>query len=467
MDFAGRLLTVMAVLVGMVISPESAPGSDSIPPVSTFSIVGFDPETGELGVAVQSKFFGVGSVVPFARAGVGAIATQSYANTTYGPRGLALLEQGLSPEEVVIKLTREDKDREKRQLGIVDPYGRAAAFTGKECNGYAGHSAQPSFSVQGNLLASDAVVTAMEKAYVAAQSDLASGLADWLLAALQAAQVEGGDKRGKQSAALLVVRDKGGYGGYSDRFIDLRVDDHRDPIEELARLLDLHKRFYATGHHYKERYSEGQLGPWSPVFDDSGESLKAWTVTQWSDVGKPADEGVTWTLESGVLHGSQTRGTWLVSPRDYANFVIQFDWKLEGRGNSGFGFWFPPQGDPAFEGIELQMVDPRYYPPAERVGADQLTGALYLGAAPERSNYRVEEWNRYRLQAIGSQVEVDLNGERVLSLNLNEFSAPVKRHSGESAPPLKDRPRRGRIGFQELSREGGHVKIRNILIQEF
>jgi len=214
-------------------------------PVATYSIVAFDPRTGDLGVAVQSKFFGVGSVVPWAKAKVGAIATQSYANTTYGPEGLKLLESGKKPQDVIKRLTAADKQREVRQVGIIDAKGRAAAFTGKECLDWAGHFVGANFSVQGNILAGEQVIRAMAEAYLAAQQKPDTELADWLAAALAAAEKAGGDKRGRQSAALLVVREHGGYGRFNDRFADLRVEDHPEPVEELARLLQLHKRFYS------------------------------------------------------------------------------------------------------------------------------------------------------------------------------------------------------------------------------
>ncbi|MEN3001107.1 MAG: DUF1028 domain-containing protein [Armatimonadota bacterium] len=199
----------------------------------TFSIVAYDPATGDLGVAVASKFLAVGSVVPFARAGVGVIATQAFANTTYGPRGLELLQRGLSPEAVIRRLTREDPQREQRQVGIVDAKGRAATYTGKSCIRWAGGITGKSFAAQGNILTGEAVVKAMADAFQQARGELAQRLLD----ALEAGEKAGGDARGKQSAALLVVRKGGGYAGFDDRYIDLRVDDHKDPIPELRRLL--------------------------------------------------------------------------------------------------------------------------------------------------------------------------------------------------------------------------------------
>ena len=203
--------------------------------VATFSIVAFDPEAKEWGVAVQSRVLAVGSIVPFAEAEVGAIATQSYANTTYGPRGLALLKQGLSAQEVVDKLTSADDDRDVRQLGVVDSQGRVANFTGKKCLGWAGGEKGERFACQGNILAEEKVVQEMSRAY----KETKGSLADRLMAALTSGQAAGGDRRGMQSAALLVVKKSAGYGGFDDRMIDLRVDDHKEPIAELQRLLDL------------------------------------------------------------------------------------------------------------------------------------------------------------------------------------------------------------------------------------
>ncbi|MFQ6014095.1 MAG: DUF1028 domain-containing protein [Anaerolineae bacterium] len=208
--------------------------------LATFSIVAFDPSNGDLGIAVQSKFLAVGAVVPWARAGVGAVATQSWANTSYGPRGLALMEQGFSAEEVVEKLIAEDENRKLRQVGLVDAQGQAAAYTGEECFPWKGHHVGQNYTCQGNILVGEETVTAIARSFEECEGELA----DRLIAALRAGQAAGGDSRGKQSAALLVVREKGGYAGFNDRYVDLRVDDHPDPIEELARLLELHKLYF-------------------------------------------------------------------------------------------------------------------------------------------------------------------------------------------------------------------------------
>jgi uncharacterized Ntn-hydrolase superfamily protein len=205
------------------------------PRFGTFSIVAHDRGTGAWGVAVQSKFIAVGSVVPFAEAGVGAVATQALANVAYGPEGLAALRRGRSAEQAVRELTSADPERDHRQLGVVDTKGGAAAFTGSKCLDWAGHEVGDGFTCQGNILFGPAVVRAMARSYEATPGDIA----DRLLAALAAGQREGGDRRGMQSAALLVVRRGAGYGG-TDRWIDVRVDDHPSPIEELVRVFRLY-----------------------------------------------------------------------------------------------------------------------------------------------------------------------------------------------------------------------------------
>ncbi len=222
----------------------------TMPTIATFSIVARDPANGDLGVGVQSKFLAVGSLVPWARAGVGAIATQAHANIAYGPDGLALLERGLSADAVLGQLLGADESREHRQVGIVDREGRAAAYTGSACHPWAGHQTGEGFACQGNLLAGGAVVRAMAERLQQSTGELA----ERLLAALEAGQSAGGDRRGQQSAALYVARAGGSYGGLLDRYIDLRVDDHPSPITELGRLLRLH-RFYLT------RPSEDQFLP--------------------------------------------------------------------------------------------------------------------------------------------------------------------------------------------------------------
>jgi uncharacterized Ntn-hydrolase superfamily protein len=215
------------------LGPLAPPAKGEPPPIATFSIVAFDSASGDLGVAVESKFFAVGSVVPYGRAGVGAVATQASGNTTFGPRGLEFLAAGQPVATVLDSLLAGDPGRETRQVGIVDARGAAVAHTGKECQPWAGHRAGRHYTVQGNILAGEAVVAAMERGFLNAP---AGPLAGRLIAALEAGQEAGGDSRGQQSAAVLVVRAKGGYGGFNDRYCDLRVDDHALPIAELRRL---------------------------------------------------------------------------------------------------------------------------------------------------------------------------------------------------------------------------------------
>ena len=213
------------------------------PRVATFSIVALDPKSGELGVAVQSRFLAVGAVVPWAKAGVGAIATQSFANTGYGPDGLKLLAAGVAPEDAMKQLTDADPQRAVRQVGIVSAAGKTATFTGGECNAWAGGRTGANFAAQGNILAGEGVVAAMAESFEKS-ADSGKELGQRLLDALKAGQAAGGDKRGMQSAALLVVREGWGYAGLNDRFRDLRVDDHAEPIMELQRIYDLHKRTF-------------------------------------------------------------------------------------------------------------------------------------------------------------------------------------------------------------------------------
>lgn len=212
-----------------------------MPVIATFSIVGFDPDTGDLGVAVQSRFFAVGAVVPWVRAGVGAVATQAGTNTSYGPRGLELMARGYGATEALHALVDADPAIAVRQAGVVDAHGGSAAHTGPDCMEWAGHVNGPGFTAQGNILAGPDVVTAMAGAFQQADGDLA----DRLMAALHAGQAAGGDRRGMQSAALQVARAHAGYNSWTDRYVDLRVDDHADPIAELQRLLALQRRFHA------------------------------------------------------------------------------------------------------------------------------------------------------------------------------------------------------------------------------
>jgi uncharacterized Ntn-hydrolase superfamily protein len=202
----------------------------------TFSIVARDPETGDLGIAVASKFLAVGSVVPVGRAGVGAIATQALANVSYGPDGLALLAGGASASVAVQRLTDADEGRDHRQLGIVDAHGKAATYTGGSCIPWAGGRTADGVAVQGNILTGGDVVDAVIETFLGAPG---TAFPERLMAALAAGDGRGGDRRGRQSAALLVVREGGGYGGANDRWLDLRVDDHPGPIPELRRILEV------------------------------------------------------------------------------------------------------------------------------------------------------------------------------------------------------------------------------------
>ena len=210
-------------------------------PVATYSICACDLDRGQWGVATQSKFLAVGSVVPWAMPHVGAVATQSYANPRYGPDGLRLLGEGLSAVEVVERLTAADDDRGQRQLGIVDGQGRAATYTGAECHAWAGGRTGSCYAAQGNILVSGATVDALAETF---EATTAMTLAERLLDCLDAAEAAGGDSRGRQSAALLVVERDGGYAALSDTLVDLRVDDHPDPLVELRRLFGLHDALF-------------------------------------------------------------------------------------------------------------------------------------------------------------------------------------------------------------------------------
>jgi uncharacterized Ntn-hydrolase superfamily protein len=225
------------------LSGHSYPGDGALPndeQTSTFSVVAYDPQSGDLGIGVQSKYFSVGPVVPWAEAGVGAIATQAFVNVSYGPRGLLLLKEGLPVEEVIERLTGDDEGKDRRQLGIVDARGNAASYTGPNCTYWAGGRVGEGYTVQGNILEGEGVVDSMVEAFESAPGELA----ERLMAALEAGEKAGGDARGRQSSSLLVVRYGAGRAGYGDRYIDLRVDDHKSPIVELRRLLNLH---YSNG----------------------------------------------------------------------------------------------------------------------------------------------------------------------------------------------------------------------------
>ncbi len=225
-------------------------------PLSTFSIVAYDPQHQEWGVAVQSRFLAAAAVVSWARARAGAVATQSFANLSYGPDGLDLMAGGMAADEVVETLIRDDEDRHLRQVGVVDRNGQAAAYTGQGCYEWAGHIVGDRYACQGNILV-PGTVEAMAEAFEAAREGPGE-LADWLVAALGAGQGAGGDKRGRQAAGVLVVKENGGYGNRTDRYLDLRVDDDPYPIRKLAELVKMH-------HLYFGEVSEDDLTPIAEV----------------------------------------------------------------------------------------------------------------------------------------------------------------------------------------------------------
>jgi uncharacterized Ntn-hydrolase superfamily protein len=236
--------------------------AESAPLVATYSIAACDLAAGQWGVATQSKFLAVGSVVPWAAPHVGAIATQAYANPRYGPDGLALLRAGASAEEVVGRLTEADEGRADRQLGVVDAHGGSATYTGTGCYDWAGGLAGPCFAAQGNILVGHETVDALATTFTATEG---APLAERLIECLAAAQAAGGDRRGQQSAALLVVEADGGYAGLSDLLVDLRVDDHPMPVGELARLYGMHDLLF--GKTPRER--------WLDVDDELRDELRA------------------------------------------------------------------------------------------------------------------------------------------------------------------------------------------------
>lgn len=207
-------------------------------------------------------------------------------------------------------------------------------------------------------------------------------------------------------------------------------------------------------------FTAGKKSAFVPLFPEDGVP-KGWSVRKWDNVKNPA-EGVVWKVEKGVLNGGEPRGSWLVSDREYGDFILEFEWKIGERGNSGCGVRFPGEGDPAFDGMEVQMADVRYNPQAKD---SELTGGIYRAVAPRVQIYQPTAWNKYQITLKGSRLKVVLNGETIQDLNLEEQTQTVKRHDGTDAPPLKDRPRKGHLGFQELSRGGAHVEIRHARIQ--
>lgn len=234
----------------------------SAPLVSTYSIAACDLERGEWGVGVQSKFLAAGSIVPWAEPGVGAVATQALANPRYGPDGLALLRDGLSADETIAALVEADEGRDDRQVGVVDAQGRAATYTGKACLDWAGGTSGPGYAAQGNILVSEETVAGLVHGF---EAGAGRPLAERLVDALAAAQLAGGDRRGQQAAGLLVVQKDGGYGGMDDVLVDLRVDDHPEPVAELKRLYGMHQLLFG----------KTPADEWLPVDEALAEELRA------------------------------------------------------------------------------------------------------------------------------------------------------------------------------------------------
>ena len=215
-------------------------------------------------------------------------------------------------------------------------------------------------------------------------------------------------------------------------------------------------------------FAQGQAGSSKPdkdgfvaLFAEDG-APKGWTVRAWNDVKDPPAQPTQWKVEKGILHGGEPRGSWLLHEKELGDFVLEFEFKLGERGNSGCALRAPMRGDPAFDGLELQMADFRYNPEAKD---SELTGGLYRAIAPKKQVYKPTEWNQYRITLKGSHLTVVLNGETIQDLDLDKQEQVVKRHDGSTAPPIKDRPRKGHLGFQELSRGGDHAMIRNARIK--
>ncbi len=198
------------------------------------------------------------------------------------------------------------------------------------------------------------------------------------------------------------------------------------------------------------------------LFPNDG-APKGWVVTEWNDLSKPAPEGIVWSVKDGVLHTGKQRGTWLVSEKEYTDFILEFEVKLTERGNSGVALRSPMKGDPAFDGMELQLADLRYNTQAKD---SELTGGIYRAIAPTKQVYKPTEWNQVRIELKGDRLKATINGELIQDVDLTKFDQPVKRHDGSLAPPIKDRPKKGHIGFQHLSRDNAAVLIRTARIKE-
>ena len=202
-------------------------------------------------------------------------------------------------------------------------------------------------------------------------------------------------------------------------------------------------------------------GDFVDLFPDDG-APKGWLVRQWDDVAKPVAHA-DWTVKDGVLHSGRKRGTWLMSEKEYGDFVLELEIKLTERGNSGIALRAPLRGDPAFDGMELQIADVRYNPQAK---PSELTGAIYRAIAPRKQVYRPTLWNQFHIELAGTRLRATLNGEGIQDVDLERYGQPTKRHDGSDAPPVKDRPRRGHIGFQHLSRNDEPVVIRGARLRE-
>ena len=209
------------------------------------------------------------------------------------------------------------------------------------------------------------------------------------------------------------------------------------------------------------RAQKADADGFTPLFPEDG-IQKGWTVRAWDDVKNPPKEPAVWKVEHGILHGGEPRGHWLMSEKEYGDFILEFEFKLGPTGNSGCALRAPMAGDPAFDGMELQMADFRYNPQAKD---SELTGGLYRAVKPTKQVYKPTEWNKYHITLKGPRLKVVLNGETIQDIDLTEQNQPVKRHNGTDAPPIKDRPRRGHLGFQELSRGGDHAQIRHARIK--
>jgi 3-keto-disaccharide hydrolase len=199
-----------------------------------------------------------------------------------------------------------------------------------------------------------------------------------------------------------------------------------------------------------------------PLFPNDG-APKGWVVRPWNDLARPAGEGTAWTVKDGILTPGKTRGTWIVSEKEYADFVLEFEFKLTEIGNSGVALRSPMKGDPAFDGMELQLADLRYN---TRAKDSELTGGIYRAIAPTKQVYKPTEWNTCRVELKGERLKVTMNGELIQDVDLTKFDQPVKRHDNSNAPPIKDRPRKGHLGFQHLSQKNEPIQIRNARIKE-